>query len=237
MSGFREWRAFWGEVVNMWRKKHGITLANCLKASFPIAVLSFIGLLVSIFQGSHVWQALSGLLLGSSVLTLFFTLCFVLPFEKWSNDTKKRDARIDELTPLEEYKSQQIGHEQDWLQLVVEYVDLEKRQGLSENQVSVKFQFDSGLVYAFQPDRMWVSPILGGYEANERQHEIISPPNFLPGKRSRLSTTTLTIKDEGLMDLIRKARTDNGKSMKTGLKVEMQLRSGQSPVVFRPDSY
>ncbi|MCX5991199.1 MAG: hypothetical protein NTZ04_02550 [Chloroflexi bacterium] len=207
MPEFKEWREFWGEVVRMWSKKHGFTLTNCLKFSFPIAALSLFGLLYGLLQSKETWQiAVSSVLLGMSTFILFFTLCFLFPYVKWSKDTRERDARISELIPLEEYKKQQVGHEQDWLHLVVEYIDLIKRQNTTEDQITVRFNFDSGLVYAFQPARMWVSPILGGYEAMESQHEVIFPPNFLPGKRSQLSTMMVTIKDKRLIELIGTAR-------------------------------
>jgi hypothetical protein len=227
MSEFKEWRAFWGEVVNMWREKHGVTLANALKASFPLALLSFIGLLVSIFGGSLLWQVVSGVLLGVCTLILIFTLCFVLPYQKWSKDTKKRDARIAELVPLEEYRKQQIGHEEEWLHLVLEDVDVdtENKPNTSEDQVVVNFSFDSGLVYAFQPHRMWVSPTFGGSIVQEPQLEITPTPTFLSGVRSQAFTKKITIKDKRLLGFLATARKDH--SSKRGLEVKMQFRPGE----------
>ena len=78
---FKEWKSFWGKVVTMWRKEHGLTLSNCLKASFPIAILSLAVLIYSAVNNNDSWQIGSAITLGVSGFIAVFNLCFIYPYK------------------------------------------------------------------------------------------------------------------------------------------------------------
>ncbi len=208
----------------MWRKEHGFSISLLWKISPWMTLIGIIGIIAL----SEPWRTASWLIFGLGIADLVFSLCFVFPYKKWRKDINIRDTRIAELAPLEGYKNSQLGHEQDWLHLVVEYIDLDKRMNTSDKQIWVKFNFDSGLLYEFKPYRMWVTPVLGGYVPGEAQHEIRQTPNYLPGKRSQESGMTITIKDDRLLVCVEDIR--KGNKMSKALKVEMQS-SPDRPIV------
>lgn len=238
MSEFRKWQAFWSEVLRMWRKEHGFNVSLLWKLSPWMTLIGIIG----IFALEEPWKTASWVLFGIGVADLVASLCFVFPYIKWSKDKEdwntrmaERDARIAELVPMEEYKKQQIGHEEEWLYPILEYIDIEKRGSIPEDQIIVRFNFDSGLVYDFQPYRMWVSPMLGNVPCLEARQEIPQPPNFLRGKRSQQSTVNVTIKGTQPLKLLDMARQDP--STKRGVMVEIQLRRGEFMHQFSIESH
>lgn len=242
MASFREqirdWRRFWGEVVGMWRKEHGFTISLLWKLSPWLTLIGIIG----IFTLPEPWKTISWALFGIGIFDLVFSLCFVFPYRKWRRDldmmnqsnTESLSAlteQIKNLNPLKALEREQRGNEGEWLCLVVEYFDLGRHTNRPEKEIRVLFQIDSGLVYDIQPYRMWVSPILGGWEASEPEYEIRQPPNLLKGKRSQLSSIDIPIKDEKLWESVKEIR--QGKDITKALKVELQLETGKSPIVLR----
>lgn len=239
---FRDWRQFWLDVIKMWAKQHGINLALVWKLS-PLAMA--IGI-IGIFAFPEPWRTPSwGILIGGALI-LLFSLCLVFPYRKWKKDldimnqshTESLNAlteQINSLNPLRTLEEEQRGNEGEWLHLVVERIELGHRTNRPEREIVVGFQIDSGLAYDFHPYRMWVSPILGGWEPSEPQMEIRQPPNFLKGKRSQIDSKTVTIKDDKLWELACEAR--QGKDITKALKVEMQLEEGKSPVVLRSENF
>lgn len=237
MDNFKNWARFWREVVVMWATQHGINLSLVWKMSPFITVIGIIGIVT--FPQPWRTVALIILILGASILIL--SLCFIFPYKKWKRDmdimgkshTKTINAltnQIDELSPLRALEREQRGHEGDWLHLVTQSIDLQKSINTPERQITVKFNFDSGLVYDFKPYRIWVTPMLEGYIPVESQYEMKQVPNFLRGKRSQLSSIPITIKDDKLWELINKAR--QGEKFKKGLKVEIQPKIGEPVISF-----
>lgn len=219
-------RLFWGEVVKMWSKEHGFTLGNCLKASFYIAIISIVGYLLSIYVGKEEWQKIvSVIALGISGIVAFVNFFFILPCKKYLMETNKLNARIKELQPLEDYKKAQEGNEQDWLHLVVNAIDLQKYDNLSERHIQVNFSFDSGLVYPFKPYKIWLYLTLDGYPSQEPQHEIIQTYELQPGQRSNGNRIPVQIKDDKLLEIVRNAR--QGKKIQKALRIAMQLRANE----------
>ena len=160
--------------------------------------------------------------------------CLVYPFKKYSTDIEKLKARLSELIPLDNYKKSQEGQEQEWLRLGIDEIDFNYRDYYAEKDIFVKFHIDSGLVYNFKPYRMWVTPVIGGYEPAESQYEIKQTPNFPRGKRWQdPSSWAIFINDTKLWGLINEAKQDS--LIKRGLKIEMELRSGESKQVFKAD--
>lgn len=78
----------------MWRKEHGFTLANVLRASFPITILSLIVLIVSSISKNDPLETWSRIVLIISVSVSVFNFCFIFPFKKYQQDT---DALRQEL--------------------------------------------------------------------------------------------------------------------------------------------
>ena len=132
---FKAWRAFWGEVLTMWRKEHGITLANCFKASFPIALLSLGILIVSVIKNSDSWRLGSGIALGISGFIAFFNLCFIFPFKKYTLDTEKLTK---ELKPLREIRDNQLLNlNQTNSTLIMSRLDSVQFHGLKDPERSI----------------------------------------------------------------------------------------------------
>jgi len=223
----------------MWREQHGITLVNLTSKVSPwIAFGSLIWLLISIIDTKVQWQQItSAILLGVSFFILLFSLCAIFPYRKWKRDmdlmnesnTKTLNAltkQIDDLSPLRTLQREQQEHEGDWLHLVIQSINIEKDINSPERQITVTFNFDSGLVYDFKPYRIWLTPILEGYIPAEPQYEMKQTPNLLRCKRSQLYSIPITIKDDKLWELIDKAR--QGETLKKGLKVEVQPRINEA---------
>lgn len=243
---FKDWKSFWGEVLAMWRKEHGLTLANFLKASFPIAVLALVVLVYSAITNNDSWQIGSAIALGISGFIAIFNLCFIYPYKKWQKDRTISQRKYDEavnqlndelnkLADLKTLKESQLDKEQDWLHFNIEYVDLVKRNYFSENEIYVKYNFVSGLVFDFKPYRMWISPTFDGYDSPEPQKEIIPPDNFLRGKRSQTgSGLIISINDQKLLEILEDVRKA-GTQVKKGLKIQMQMRDGEPIQVFKAE--
>ncbi len=224
METVRNWGRFWGEVLKMWAREHGLNISLVWKLSPFLSILGIIGVITF----KEPWQSISWGILGLGSFILFFSLCFVFPYKKWKQDTDELRTQIDTLAPLADIEREQLGNEGNWLRLVVEMIDLGRHTNRPKREIRVLFQIDSSLIYDFQPYRMWVSPILGGWEANEPEHEIRQPPNLLKGQRSQLSCIDIPIKDEKLWEAVKDIR--EGKDITKALKIEMQLASGKSPI-------
>lgn len=124
MQSFKSWCLFQEEVLAMWRKEHGLTLANCVKYSFPIAVLSLIVLIYSAVNQNDSWELGSKIALIISGLIAFFNFCFIFPFKKYTLDTEKltkelklfRELRGDQLPNLKQSNSTLIMSRLDSVQ-------------------------------------------------------------------------------------------------------------------------
>jgi len=121
-------------------------------------------------------------------------------------------------------EEEQEGHEEQWLRPVIEWIDF-KRDWLSANQIMLKYQIDSGLVYDFKPYRMWIKLRIGQYEPKDGW-EILQTPNLLKGKRSQFACETFTVNDDNLLKIIQGCR--EGLKIAQTLKIIMQLRDGDS---------
>ncbi len=224
----RGYKRYLVEVVKMWAKVHGLNFSLLWTASPIITILGVVGI---IFSTNSILQYVSLSITSIFGFILIFSLLLIAPYKVWKRDTDNLNNRINVLTPLAEYKQEQLGNETDWLYLVVEMIDLGKRINRPEREIVVKFQIDSGLIYDFKPYRMWVSPILGGWEPSEPQLEIRQPSNLLKGQRSQLSSMIIVIKDDKLWESVSSAR--QGNDWTKALKVDIQLESGKSPIPFR----
>ncbi len=226
---YRDYRHYLGEVVGMWAKVHGLSLNLLWTASPFLTILGIVG----IFSTSGNLQTASFSVTGFFGFILVFSLLLVAPYKVWKRDTDKLNVRIDELIPLEKYKQEQEGHEEDWLHLVVQRIDLGKGLNSPENQIVVKFNFDSGLIYEIKPHRISLTPILGGYEPPEPQYEMEQTPNFPRGKRSQESSKSIIIKDDKLMEMVNSAR--QGNKVSKALEVAMQLEPNKPIHYFRAE--
>lgn len=218
MGQASECKLYWFEVSKMWLRRHGLGWNVVWKASPFFTILGIIG----IFALEENWQ-----LAAIAVLSLFggiliVSLMVVTPFRKWQIDTI-------ELAPYRKIKEEQLGKEGNWLHLVVERVDISTDFG--QRSIRVQFQIDSGLVYDWQPERLWLTPIIGGYEPQQPQREIQRVSNFLHGQRSSLPTWDITVTDDALWKRIEEVR--RGADMPKGLKVEMKPASSSDLIVLR----
>lgn len=134
-----------------------------------------------------------------------------------------------ELKPYRDILSEQRGHEEQWLRPVIEWIDF-NRTGLTNNRIVVKYQIDSGLLYPFQPHRMWIKPVIGDWQPHQGkphpEEEIIPPPNLSPCARTQLASLFSTVSDEGLLKRIESCR--RGEQMKQTLNILVQLRPQES---------
>ena len=248
MKEFKCWVKYLGRELGVWAKWVHPTSSFVAKASLIITVLGgLFWLLGKMFTKSTTFTDISNNVgfwgfwvgVGISVAMLIFWAPYKINKDdkaKWTESISKLNFRISELEPLEKYKLvDQVGHEQDWLHFNIEYVDLVKRNYFSENEIYVKYNFVSGLVYDFKPYRMWISPTFNGYESPEPQKEIIPPDNFLRGKRSQTSNgLIISINDQKLLEILKDVRKA-GTQVKKGLKIQMQIRDGDSIQVFKDE--
>ena len=136
-------------------------------------------------------------------------------------------SQLENLQDLSDYASKQAGDEGQWLHLVNELIDFQ-RTNVPSNQVVVKYQIDSGLVFNFKPHRMWIKLKIGGYESEEMEE--ITVDNLLRGKRTQWPTRRITIKDEGILSRMESCR--QGAEMEQKLKILIQMRADESPIVL-----
>jgi len=135
-------------------------------------------------------------------------------------ERKIKDSLNESMTLLT--KEEQEGHEEQWLRPVIEWIDF-NRQWLSTNQIMLKYQIDSGLVYDFKPYRMWIKLRIGQYEPKDGW-EVLQTPNLLKGKRSQFASEIFTVNDDNLLKIIEECR--HGLQIAQTLKITMQLRDG-----------
>ena len=129
---FKAWRNFWGEVLTMWRKEHGLTLANCVKASFPIAFLSLLALIVSVIKNNDSWRLGSAIALGISGFIAFFNFCFIFPFKKYTLDTEILKNHLLKLKDLKELRDKQRANLNDFIHPILISID-----GLDKNPLDI----------------------------------------------------------------------------------------------------
>ena len=130
---------------------------------------------------------------------------------------KTEDSEYDDL------RKEQEGHEEQWLRPVIEWMDFD-RDYLPKNQIMIRYQIDSGLIYEFKPYRMWVKLRIGQYESKDGW-EIVQIPNLLKGKRTPFAGEVYTVNDDNLLKIIEECR--QGLKIAQTLKVIMQLRQGE----------
>jgi hypothetical protein len=177
------------------------------------------------------WQAIGMFIFFASIIAIVYFKVPLIKKKETSSQPSEIDKLNSEVAPYRELLTLQKGHEDGWLYLAVDFIDLGKHTNRPEKEIRVLFHIDSGLLYDIQPYRMWVSPILGGWEASEPEHEIRQTPNLLKCSRSQLSSINILIKDERLWEFVQKIR--QGKDITKALKVELQLESGKSSIVLR----
>lgn len=217
MQGIRDYGSYWKVVVRMWWHDNFKNWIGGMGVVVTFGLLITMGAGVEL--GMYAWW-----ILGSVAFALLLPLVFWIPYKLQ-----------EESSELLKSKREQFGEEHKWLYPVVERIDLEKGKSQSNNQIAIKFSIDSGLVSDFRPARMWITPILDGWETNEPEYEFIDTPNFLWGKRHNFSTERITIKDGKLLELIEKSR--EGEKVSKALKIEIQLRTGHSVEVLRSEPY
>lgn len=150
-------------------------------------------------------------------------------------DLKSTKNQLEEWNPLASIKQSQNGNETSWLYLSVDWIDIEKRNNMNERDIQVKFSIDSGLLYEFKPHKLWVSLIIAGIEPRQPQYEFIGFPNLLPLKRTTFGGKTLTINENetDMLEAIKQMRA--GTKYAKGLKVEIQLKNGETPIALRSE--
>ncbi|MFH1141951.1 MAG: hypothetical protein V1724_09915 [Chloroflexota bacterium] len=139
----------------------------------------------------------------------------------------------EEVRPLREMYERQKGHEQEFLRLVVEDIDLSNIEGLAPDRIRIKFQVDSGLVYHFQPYRVQVVLDVSGATPNE-PWELTPSPNLLAGNRTQLATQIIPITGERLRAIVGVVR--NMGQAEASLKLLVTLRPGNAPLPILSDS-
>ena len=137
---------------------------------------------------------------------------------------KSNKAEKIRSSECEDLRREQEGHEEQWLRPVIEWIDF-NRQGLPKNQIILKYQIDSGLVYNFKPYRMWLKLKIGQYEPKDGW-EILQTPNLSKCKRTQLASEIFTIYDDDLLKIIEGCR--QGFQIAQTLKIIVQLREGES---------
>ena len=181
-----------------------------------------------------VFRLLSGLaFIGLIVLCLIIfwdRLASLIPIRIRFENRGKSKLNKTILKSLLDDKGTQEKHEEQWLRPVIEWMDF-NRQGLPANQIVIKYQIDSGLLYEFKPHRIWVKPVIDQWEPKDGI-EVIPTRNLLPLKRSQWSSEIITITDSGLLAKIDSCR--KGAQMRQTLKIIMELRDGEEPKTLEP---
>lgn len=201
----------------MWPKLIGIELRIIPLVLAIIGVVSFV-LLLRFPPESQQWLLVLKTLVGIGLASLFVPLFIAGPVVVYRRDTEP-------LKPLKDYRDSQIGHEGDYLRLCVESIALSGGGG--GDVFTLRFQIDSGLVYDFQPHRIWVTVNVDGAEPNE-PWEYRRPLNLLAGKRSQLGTQILPIVGDRFKEAIENAR--QGSVARVSVQVRIELRQGEEPI-------
>lgn len=234
---FKAWRAFWGEVLTMWRKEHGLTLANCFKASFPIALLSLAILIVSVIKNSGSWRLGSGIALGISGFIAFFNFCFIFPFKKYTLDTEVLKTHLLELKDLEELRNKQRSNPTDFIHPILTNIE-----GLDKPIVDiiyVNLTFINQLLEELNLTRMTGKIVARDIE-QPFEFTWNSPYNF-----HRLLTTSTAnpirqqvILSEPLIKKINEIRVEKTQPFASGHKfiklIITMERQGKDPIILNP---
>jgi hypothetical protein len=136
----------------MWFKEHGITWGLVWKISPILAIIGLIG----IFTFPPTLKLISWILLGIGGFDLFFTLCFVFPFVKYDQDTKKLKAHIEKLALFEDSVNKQVSNWRYNLRLNIERVKI----GIDKAIPSVTFEMK---VISYLPVEVKLIRILKGH--------------------------------------------------------------------------
>ncbi len=142
--------------------------------------------------------------------------------ESFNAMAKQINDLVSEVNPYREILKLQEEHEEQWLRPVIEWIDF-KREQLPSNQIMLKYQIDSGLVYDFKPYRMWLKLKIGTYEPKDGW-EVVPTPNFLKCRRSQFASEEFTLRDDDQLKIIEGCR--QGLKIAQTLKIILQLREG-----------
>lgn len=159
-----------------------------------------------------------------SIIAFRDKLISLIPIRIKIENKRRGETEKSKMTEISKLQKEQEGHEEQWLRPVIEWIDF-NRQGLPKNQIILKYQIDSGLVYNFKPYRMWLKLKIGQYEPKDGW-EILQTPNLSKCKRTQLASEIFTIYDDDLLKIIEGCR--QGFQIAQTLKIIVQLREGES---------
>lgn len=170
-------------------------------------------------------RPLGWVLIGLSILAICWKYQVGRRIIIWLQST---EARVYNKVEVWSFK-RKVKTEEDWLDLIVEFIDLQKRPNLEDREIVIKFQINSRLKYEYQPYRIYVTPILNGYSPSKSEFSMTE--NLLPNRVSMWSSKTVKVEDERLWELVQIAR--QGNVVPKALKVEIQPRPGVSAFVLK----